>query len=202
MMRVVGLTGGIASGKSAVARIFAELGARLVDADLLARQVVEPDKPAWAQIVDHFGPAVLNPDRTLNREKLAEIIFHDPGERQVLNNITHPRIGAEMLDQIQRFQREGAEVVLIDAALLLESPATSWIRPVVVVTAEEEVRAARIMKRDGLSRDQALARIRSQMSEDERRAQADFVIDNSGSLEHLQHQVEEVWIELLSTEAD
>jgi len=202
MMRVVGLTGGIASGKSAVARMFAELGARLVDADLLARQVVEPDKPAWAQIVDHFGPAVLNPDRTLNREKLAEIIFHDPGERQVLNNITHPRIGAEMLDQIQRFQREGAEVVLIDAALLLESPATSWIRPVVVVTAEEEVRAARIMKRDGLSRDQALARIRSQMSEDERRAQADFVIDNSGSLEHLQHQVEEVWIELLSTEAD
>lgn len=201
-MRVVGLTGGIASGKSTVARMFVELGGRLVDADLLARQVVEPGRPAWGEVVDHFGEAVLNPDRTLNREKLAEIIFRDPGERQVLNGITHPRIGAEMLDQIQRFQREGAAVVLIDAALLLESPATNWIRPVVVVTADEAVRADRIMERDGLSREQALARIRSQMSEDERKALADFVLDNSGSLDDLQHRVEEVWIELLSTEAD
>ncbi|OGP59317.1 MAG: dephospho-CoA kinase [Deltaproteobacteria bacterium RBG_13_61_14] len=201
-MRVVGLTGGIASGKSTVARMFVELGARLVDADLLARQVVEPDKPAWGEIADHFGEGVLNPDRTLNREKLAEIIFRDPDERRVLNDITHPRIGAEMLDLIQRFQREGAAVVLIDAALLLESPATNWIRPVVVVTAEEEVRAERIMERDGLSQEQALARIRSQMREDERKTRADYVIDNSGSLEDLQDRVEEVWIELLSSEAD
>jgi dephospho-CoA kinase len=201
-MRVVGLTGGIASGKSMVARMFVELGARLVDADLLARQVVEPGKPAWGEIADHFGEGVLNPDRTLNREKLGEIIFRDPDERQVLNAITHPRIGAEMLDLIQRFQREGAAVVLIDAALLLESPATNWIRPVVVVTAEEEVRAERIMERDGLSREQALARIRSQMREDERKTRADYVIDNSGALEELKRRVEEVWIELLSSEAD
>jgi len=201
-MRVVGLTGGIASGKSMVARMFVELGARLVDADLLARQVVEPGKPAWGAIADHFGEGVLNPDRTLNREKLGEIIFRDPDERQVLNAITHPRIGAEMLDLIQRFQREGAAVVLIDAALLLESPATNWIRPVVVVTAEEEVRAERIMERDGLSREQALARIRSQMREDERKTRADYVIDNSGTLEELKRRVEEVWIELLSSEAD
>ena len=201
-MRVVGLTGGIASGKSTVARMFVELGARLVDADLLARQVVEPDKPAWGEIADHFGEGGLNPDRTLNREKLAEIIFRDPDERRVLNDISPPRIGAEMLDLIQRFQREGAAVVLIDAALLLESPATNWIRPVVVVTAEEEVRAERIMERDGLSQEQALARIRSQMREDERKTRADYVIDNSGSLEDLQDRVEEVWIELLSSEAD
>jgi dephospho-CoA kinase len=201
-MRVVGLTGGIASGKSMVARMFVELGARLVDADLLARQVVEPGKPAWGAIADHFGEGVLNPDRTLNREKLAEIIFRDPDERQVLNAITHPRIGAEMLDLIQRFQGEGAAVVLIDAALLLESPATNWIRPVVVVTAEEEVRAERIMERDGLSREQALARTRSQMREEERKTRADYVIDNSGTLEELKRRVEEVWIELLSSEAD
>ena len=201
-MRVVGLTGGIASGKSMVARMFVELGARLVDADLLARQVVEPGQPAWGAIADHFGEGVLNPDRTLNREKLAEVIFRDPDERRVLNAITHPRIGAEMLDLIQRFQREGAAVVLIDAALLLESPATNWIRPVVVVTAEEEVRAERIMERDGLSREQALARIRSQMREDERKTRADYVIDNSGTLEELKRRVEEVWIELLSSEAD
>src|SRR4030042_580012 len=201
-MRGVGLTGGIASGKSTVARMFVELGARLVDADLLARQVVERDKPAWGEIADHFGEGVLNPDRTLNREKLAEIIFRDPDERRVLNDITHPRIGAEMLDLIQRFQREGAAVVLIDAALLLESPATNWIRPVVVVTAEEEVRAERIMERDGLSQEQALARIRSQMREDERKTRAGYVVAHSGSLEDLQDRVEEVWIELLSSEAD
>ena len=201
-MRVVGLTGGIASGKSTVGRMFVELGARLVDADLLARQVVEPGKPAWGEIVDRFGQGVLNPDQTLNREKLGEIIFRDPAKRQVLNDITHPRIGAEMLDQIQRFQQEGAAVVLIDAALLLESPATSWIRPVVVVAAAEEVQAERILQRDGLSREQALARIQSQMSEEERQARADFVIDNSGTLEDLRRRVEEVWIELLSSQAD
>jgi len=201
-MRVVGLTGGIASGKSTVARMFVELGARLVDADLIARQVVEPGRPAWADIVAHFGEGVLNPDRTLNRDQLGEIIFHDEKARQLLNGITHPRIGTEMLEQIQRHQRAGANVVLIDAALLLESPATSWIRPVVAVAADEAVKVQRIMERDGWSREQALARIRAQWSDEERKANADFVIDNSGSLEELQRRVEEVWVELLSSDAD
>jgi dephospho-CoA kinase len=201
-MRVVGLTGGIASGKSTVARMFVELGARLVDADLLARRVVEPEKPAWKEIVAHFGEGVLNPDRTLNREKLGEIVFRGEQERQLLNSLTHPRIGAEMLEQIQGYQREGANVVLIDAALLLESPATSWIRPVVVVVADEEIKVKRIMARDGLSRDQALARLRAQWSDEERRAKADWAIDNSGTLQELQRRVEEVWTELLSTDAD
>jgi len=201
-MRVVGLTGGIASGKSTVARMFVELGARLVDADLIARQVVEPGRPAWAEIVAHFGEGVLNPDRTLNRDKLGEIIFHDEPARQLLNGITHPRIGTEMLEQIQLHQRAGANVVLIDAALLLESPATSWIRPVVVAAADEAVKVQRIMERDGLSREQALARIRAQWSDEERKAKADFVIDNSGTLEELQRRVEEVWVELLSSDAD
>jgi len=201
-MRVVGLTGGIASGKSTVAGMFVELGARLVDADLLARQVVLPGRPAWGEIVAHFGEAVLNPDRTLNREKLGEIIFHDPGQRQVLNGITHPRIGAEMLEQIQEHQREGAAIVLIDAALLLETPATSWIRPVVAVAAAEETQIQRLIQRDGLSREEANARIRAQWSDEERRARADYVIDNSGTLAELQRRVEEVWIELLSADAD
>jgi len=201
-MRVVGLTGGIASGKSTVARIFVELGARLVDADLLARRVVEPGQPAWTDIVAHFGEGVLNPDRTLNRERLGEIIFRGERERQLLNEITHPRIGAEMLKLIQGFQRENAKVVLFDAALLLESPATKWIRPVVVVVADEEVQVARILARDGLSRDQALARIRSQWSNEKRKLEADYVIDNSGTVAELRVQVEKVWQDLLSMDGE
>ena len=197
-MLVAGLTGGIASGKSTVAGIFVELGARLVDADLIARQVVEPGRPAWTDIAARFGESVLNPDRSLNREKLGEIVFHNEPERQWLMDVTHPRIGAEMLEQIQRHHREGAKVVLIDAALLLESPATKWIRPVVVVVADEEVQTARILARDGLSRDQALARIRSQWSNEKRKLEADYVIDNSGTLEELRKQVEKVWQDLLS----
>lgn len=201
-MRLVGLTGGIASGKSTVARMLVDLGARLVDADRLARQVVEPDKPAWSEIVAHYGEQVLNPDRSLNREQLGEIIFHNPEERRRLNRITHPRIGIEMRELIERHRREGAELVVIDAALLLESAATNWIRPVVVVTANEEVRLERIMRRDGLSREQAVARIQAQMSEAERIARADYVIDNSGTLEQLQEQVKKVWNRLLSAESD
>ena len=200
-MRVVGLTGGIASGKSTVAKLFVELGGRLVDADLLARSVVEPGQPAWGEIVDHFGDEVLNPDQSLNREKLAAVVFRDAEKRELLNRITHPRIGAEMLELIQRHQNEGAPVVFIDAALLLESPATAWIRPVVVVAADEEVRLERIMARDGLTRGQAEDRIRSQMSDAERRARADYLIENSGSREELRRRVEEVWAELSRPEA-
>jgi dephospho-CoA kinase len=195
-MRVVGLTGGIASGKSTVARMLVELGARLVDADLIARQVVEPGRPAWTEIVAHFGVGVLGPDRTLNRDRLGEIVFRDEPARQLLNGITHPRIGAEMVELIQGYQREGAKVVIIDAALLLESLATSWVRPVVVVTADEAAKVQRIMARDGLSREQALARIKAQWSDEERKARADFVIDNSGTLEELRRQVAKVWQEL------
>lgn len=195
-MKVVGLTGGIASGKSTVAKLFLALGARLIDADRLAREVVLPDRPAWREIVALFGEDVLLPDRSLNREKLGDIVFNHPHLRQKLNQITHPRIGAEMLALVKGFQAEGAAVVLIDAALLLESPATQWIKPVVVVVADEKLRAGRIMARDGLTREQALARIRAQMTDAERRAKADYFIENSGSRDELSRRVEQVWAEI------
>lgn len=195
-MKIVGLTGGIGSGKSTVARLLAERGARLIDADLLAREVVEPGRPAWEDIVREFGKEILNPDQSLNREKLAALVFADEQKRARLNQITHPRIGDEMLKRLQKFREEGAEVALIDAALLLESPGTNWIRPVIVVAADEQTRIQRVCKRDGVGEEEVRKRLRAQWSDEERAKRADFVIDNSGDLKALEKRVEEVWKKL------
>jgi dephospho-CoA kinase len=192
-MKVVGLTGGIGCGKSTVARLLVERGARLIDADALARVVVEPGRPAHADIVAEYGNAVLNPDRTLNREALAAIVFNDPSRRDRLNRITHPRIGEEMLRLIKSCQDAGAAVAIIDAALLLESPATRWIKPVIVVVCDPAIRIPRIAERDRASIAEIQARIDSQWSDAERAAKADYVIDNSGDPGSLERQVDEVW---------
>lgn len=192
-MKIVGLTGGIGTGKSAAARMLVERGARLIDADALARVVVEPDRPAWQDIVREFGETLLNPDRTLNRERLAALVFADEKLRTRLNQITHPRIGEEMLRLIRQYQDQGARAVVIDAALLLESPATRWIKPVIVVMAQEEVKVERVCARDRASREDVLKRIRAQWSDEERAARADYVIENSGDLQSLEEQIEKVW---------
>ena len=195
-MKLVGLTGGIATGKSTVAEMFVDLGARLIDADLLARDVVQPGKPAWHEIVQSFGPQVLNRDQTINREALAEIVFNEPPARQKLNSITHPRIGKELMERVSRYRKEGAEIVIFDAALLLETPAVNWIKPVVVVTADEETRIKRLKQRNGLTREQALSRIRAQWPDEKRAALADYVIDNSGTRDELRGKVEDTWHKL------
>lgn len=196
-MKIVGLTGGIGSGKTTVAGMLVERGARLIDADLLARVVVEPGRPAYNDIVEEFGEAALNPDKTINRERLGEIVFADRKKRERLNKITHPRIGEELLKQIRKFQEEGAKVTIFDAALLLETPATSWIKPVIVVAAGDEVKIERILARDGLARGEVENRIKSQWSDEQRIEKADFVINNSGDLASLEGQVDEVWGKIL-----
>jgi len=193
-MKIVGLTGGIGSGKSTVAGMLVARGARLIDADELARVVVAPGRPAHEDIVREFGEGVLNPDRTLARERLAAVVFQDESKRQRLNLITHPRIGEEMLRLLKGYQEDGASVVIIDAALLFESPATSWIKPAIVVVCRTEVKVARVCARDGAGREEVLARIASQWSDEERVKLADFVIDNSGTREELEEQVEKVWV--------
>lgn len=201
-MKIVGLTGGIGSGKSTVAKMLVKRGARLIDADVLAREVVEPDRPAWKEIVAEFGKGVLNPDRTIDRQALAEIVFGDEKKRERLNHITHPRVGEEMIRLSKKYDAEGADVTIIDAALLFESAATRWIRPVIVVAADEEVRVKRVCERDGTCAGDVEKRIRSQMPDEEKKKLADFVIDNSGGLESLEEQVDEVWGKLLDLARD
>lgn len=193
---VVGLTGGIASGKSTVSRMLQELGARVVDADLLARQVVEPGRPAYREIVRAFGKQVLQPDGKLDRKRLGQIVFADPEQLERLNRITHPRIARAARREIKAHRAAGVPLVVYDAALLLEKGWHKKLDRVVVVSVPERVQLARLMGRDGLSEAAARARIRSQLPLEARLAAADHVIDNSGSLAETRLQVQRLWSQL------
>ena len=193
-MKVIGLTGNIACGKSAVARMFEELGARVIDADRIARLVVDPGEPAWKEIVKTFGKEILNQDGTINRGRLGEIVFNDKEKRETLNGITHPRIIERIKELIEEAGRENVEVVIVEAALIVEKGGMKpLINDLIVVTADEKAQIRRLMGRDRFSREAALSRIRSQIPLSEKVGLATYVIDNSGTLEETRRQVEEVW---------
>ncbi|MEE9251785.1 MAG: dephospho-CoA kinase [Thermodesulfobacteriota bacterium] len=196
-MKVIGLTGSLGAGKSTVARMFGVLGASVIDADQVARAVVAPRLPAWEDIIEEFGEEVLNCDSTLNRKRLAEIVFADPEKRERLNSITHPRIIEEITNMVERHRAEGTEVLLIEAALIAEKGGMGGlISALIVVTADEESQINRVVIDRGLSREEALLRLRAQMSGEEKAARATYVIDNSGSLQDTARQVQELWEEL------
>jgi dephospho-CoA kinase len=191
-MRVLGLTGGIGSGKSMVAQMFTELGAVVIDADQLAREVVEPGQPALKEIASTFGPDVLLPDGRLDRPKLAEIIFSEPDKRAKLDAITHPRIRQRMEAQIEA-QRSGPGVLIVDIPLLYENERTNMVEKVIVVWVDAQTQLQRIRQRDGLSAEAARQRITAQMPLDAKRARADHVIDNRGRRDETQRQVEAIY---------
>ncbi|TMD46811.1 MAG: dephospho-CoA kinase [Chloroflexi bacterium] len=191
-MRVLGLTGGIGSGKSMVAQIFARLGAVVIDADQLAREVVEPGQPALQEIATAFGRDVLLSDGRLDRSKLAGIIFADPAARARLDAITHPRIRARMDEEIKA-RRSGPGVLIVDIPLLYENDRTHSVERVIVVWVDPQTQLRRIRRRDGLSAEAARQRIAAQMPLDAKRARADHVIDNSGSREDTRRQVEAIY---------
>jgi dephospho-CoA kinase len=191
-MRVLGLTGGIGSGKSMVAQMFAQLGAVVIDADRLARAVVEPGEPALQEITATFGSDVLLPDGHLDRSKLAGVIFADPVERAKLDAITHPRIRARMDAEIKA-RRLGPGVLIVDVPLLYENDRTHTVERVIVVWVDPQTQLQRIRQRDSLSADAARQRIAAQMPLDAKRARADHVIDNSGSREDTRRQVEAIY---------
>lgn len=179
-MILVGLTGGVATGKSTVAAMFERCGAVLIDADQLARVVVEPGKPAWREIIQTFGKGVLNSDRTLDRQRIGGIVFRSPGKLKQLERIIHPRVAREQ----QRLTREAAKrnpkaVVVYDVPLLFEAGIDKRVDITIVVTADRETQIARLKKRNGLSRAEALRRIKSQMPLAEKRRLADHVIDGT-----------------------
>ncbi len=196
---LVGLTGSIATGKSTVSRMFAHLGARVIDADLLSREVVMPGQAAYARIVEEFGPQVVQEDGALDRKALGAIVFADPARRKRLEEITHPAIGARQQRILSVLDEEAFEgVVLWDAALLFESGGVAKMDRVVVVFADPETEGRRLMERDGLREADARARIASQMPIAEKAKLADHVIDNSGTREETERQVRAVHDALLA----
>jgi dephospho-CoA kinase len=194
-MRIIGLTGGIASGKTSVALMLERLGAAVVDADLLAREVVQPGEQALAKIVAAFGEGVLNGDGSLNRAALAEIVFSDPAARRRLEGITHPAIRARADQKLAALREQGVRTVFYVAPLLIEAGNSDRVDEIWVVYLDRESQLARLMARDSLDRDAALRRIASQMPMEEKKKLGRVVIDNSGTREELEAQVRRLWSE-------
>lgn len=192
MTIVVGLTGGIASGKSTVSKMFAKHGAKIVDADEIARVVVEPGTPGLAKIVEAFGSHLLD-GTCLNREALGTIVFSDESARKRLNAIIHPLVRQEMHRLTDLYRKQGEAVIIWDVPLLYESQLTDFVKKVIVVYVPKEVQLERLQKRNQLTETEALQRIQAQMSIEEKRQIADYVIDNQGSLSRTESQVDRLW---------
>ncbi|KAH7889186.1 dephospho-CoA kinase-domain-containing protein [Phlebopus sp. FC_14] len=189
-MLVVGLTGGIATGKSTVSNLFKSYSTPIIDADVLARSAVAPGTHALSQIVSAFGPSVLLPDGTLDRKKLGSIVFNDETKRKTLNGIVHPAVTRSILWGVLKCWIRGEKMVVVDVPLLIEGGLWRWMAKVVVVYCSAEIQLQRLMARDGSSREDALARLTSQLPISEKVAYADIVIENSGSLQDLEEEVQ------------
>ncbi len=196
-MKLYGLTGGIASGKSTVSRMLRELGAHVLDADVIAREVVEPGTPGLQAVAERF-PGVLGPDGRLDRARLGARVFGDPQERAALNALLHPLIGQQFMLRTQALAEQGVERVLYDAPLLIENRLHLGMDGVVLVWVPREVQKARLMARDGLDEAAADARLAAQLPLDEKRQHATWVVDNSGELGTTRARVEEVWRAMLA----
>lgn len=197
-VRVVGLTGGIASGKSTVAALLRARGAPVIDADQLAREVVAPGSEGLAAITRRFGDDILDAGGALDRKKLAAIVFSDEDARRDLERITHPRIAAASQRRIAELGAAGAEVAIYEAALIVENNLHRDLAALIVVAVDEETQIARLMARDGIDEAAARARVAAQLPLADKVAVADHVIDNSGDLAATERQVAEIWYALTS----
>ena len=189
MGQIIGITGGIASGKSSVSQYIRELGFTIVDADIASRAVVEPGEEAYLQVVESFGDDILLEDGTIDRGKLGSIIFHDKDKRLILNGIVHPAVRAWMRDQTAKAFERGEETVFMDIPLLFESKLTFMVEKTLLVYVDEAVQLERLMARNSLSEEDAKARMASQMPLAEKKALADAVVDNNGKFEETKAQV-------------
>ncbi len=195
-MKVIGLTGGIGSGKSTVSQFLGELGATIIDADRIGHEVFKPDTEAWQEIVTTFGKQVVGAGGAINRKKLGAIVFGDTEARAQLNQIMHPRIYEHVKARLETYRRQGIAVVVLEAPLLLEAGWTSLVDEVWVTTAPEDIVLKRLRKRTRLSEAESQMRIRSQLGADERIKQADVVIDTSCSLDKLKAKARQLWQQL------
>jgi len=198
-MFLVGLTGGIGCGKSTVSKVFLDMGVPVIDADHVARQVVEPGQKAWEKIREEFGPCVIGEDGHINRKLLGQLIFEDKKKRVKLNDITHPEIAKQIGLLILRYLLCGHQFVIIDSPLLFE--VNTWIRlvhKVIVVSCSEELQLKRIVERDAMSEEDARSRMRAQMSTEEKCKRANYVIHNDGHVQETRRQTVLIYEELRS----
>jgi dephospho-CoA kinase len=193
-MKLIGLTGGIGSGKSTIARRLADHGAHVIDADLVAREVVEPGKPALKQLVEVFGVEILNTDGSLNRSALGDLVFTDAQALKQLNSIVHPAVKQRTLELFD--QAKDNDFVVYDVPLLVESDNSYQFDSIVVASAPEHIRVERLMEHRGMLESEALSRIQSQAPEEDRLKIAHHVIDTGGDLQHTYSQVDALWQEL------
>jgi len=198
-MLVVGLTGGMASGKSVASKTLRDLGLPIIDADLIAREIVRPNEAGYRDIVDHFGKGILNPDQTINRRRLAKIIFRNSGEREKLNSILHPKISKDIKKRIKDFKEKGERMVIVDAALLIEAGELSLVDKLIVVTVSPKIQVRRLAQRDHLTEKEARERIATQMPLSEKMKLADYVVNNSGPVRKTVKRIKEVYNRLCLT---
>jgi len=201
MALIVGLTGGIVGGKSTVASMFRDLGAKIIDADRLGHSVILPYKPAWKKIVKLFRENISKNDLTINREKLGKIVFADQALLKKLNEITHPEIIKLIKKEINLARdktHKQEKILIIDAALIYETKIDTLMDKIIVVYIEEDEQIKRLIKRNNLSKDEALQRVKSQIPMKEKIKMADYVIDNNDTLDKTKKQVETIWQELMS----
>ncbi|SDC30460.1 MULTISPECIES: dephospho-CoA kinase [unclassified Candidatus Frackibacter] len=190
---LIGLTGGIASGKSTVSNILKSLGVSVIDADLIAKEIVEPGKAAWQKIVDYFGKEILLPNQNLNRQKLGDIIFNNQAAREKLNQITHPYVISEIEARVKKLREEGEEVIVVDVPLLIESNMVDIFDEIWVVYVSRKTQIQRLMERDQIDYEDAIAKIEAQLSLDKKKEYADRLIINEGSKDELKDKVLSIW---------
>lgn len=197
-LTVVGLTGGIASGKSTVSSLLKDKGAAIIDADEIAKEIMSKGKPVWVNVVNHFGEQILNDDKSdIDRKKLADIVFSDRVKLEALNSLTHPEILKEIKKQLENYKKAGRKVIVIDAALLLESGLDALVDEVWLVAVDEKTQIKRlIMREKDMAHAQALNRIKSQMPLKEKLKYANRVIDNNAGIEETREQIDEIWREI------
>lgn len=195
-MLVIGLTGGIASGKSTVSRLLRQWGVSVIDADAIARLVVQPGAPAYAALVEAFGQDLLNADQTINRRYLGHLVFSDPRAREVVNAIIHPRVISATVAELAALRGQGACVAVVEAPLLIEAGMVDLVDEVWVVAVDVSTQLERLMHRDQCSPRDAMQRIDAQLPLGEKLRRAHRIIDNSGTEEETRKQVESIWMQL------
>lgn len=196
-MLIVGLTGGVASGKTAISQVLKAEGAYIIDADQIARELVQPQKPAWSELIGAFGKEILQEDGSIHRKKLADKVFVDPKKRKLLNQILHPRIKEEMDRRTKEIgQKDPQAIVVIDAPLIIELGNQRDMDKLIVVASTQTQQIKRLKERDGVSPEAALRIISSQMPVEEKVKLADYVIRNEGSIEEAKKRAKEVFKEL------